>query len=401
MRLYKTLPALLINLSDRMRLGIVVLSYLLCLALFVFVFLPSHNGSILAIPIALAAWLFKQRGAFICLGCTYLALIVFNSLSVGSILWPTWLLVSFLAGILALLVEGVVIGLLRQALDMAQDLDIAQAARRKAEQAEREIAIAYEHQLHLNQLKDQFLLNVNHELRTPLTQVYGYLEVLSDYREHMDTDQQAKFLDQARSGCQELMLLINHVLDATQASSEVRPPQLEACSVAQMVRDVLEPLGPREQQEHRIHVEVHDHLMVWADPQFVHQILRNLLSNAFKYSPGQTAVIINAARSERTAQETDTPSQVCLSVQDAGPGIPPAELPLLFGKFVRLQRDLSGTTRGSGLGLYISKQLVEAMNGRIWVESTGRAGEGSRFCFTLPVASQASVHEEINHLVSP
>jgi hypothetical protein len=120
MRLYKTLPALLINLSARVRLGIVVLSYLLCLALFVFVFLPSHNGSILAIPIALAAWLFKQRGSFICLGCTYLALIVFNSLSVGSILWPTWLLVSFLAGILALLVEGVVIGLLRQALDMAQ-----------------------------------------------------------------------------------------------------------------------------------------------------------------------------------------------------------------------------------------------------------------------------------------
>ena len=236
MRLYKTLPALLINLSARVRLGIVVLSYLLCLALFVFVFLPSHNGSILAIPIALAAWLFKQRGSFICLGCTYLALIVFNSLSVGSILWPTWLLVSFLAGILALLVEGVVIGL--------------------------------------------------------------------------------------RSGCQELMLLINHVLDATQASSEVRPPQLEACSVAQMVRDVLEPLGPREQQEHRIHVEVHDHLMVWADPQFVHQILRNLLSNAFKYSPEQTAVIINA---ERTAQETDAPSQVCLSVQDAGPGIPPAD----------------------------------------------------------------------------
>src|SRR5438876_10895696 len=128
-----------------------------------------------------------------------------------------------------------------------------------------------------------------------------------------------------RSGCQELMLLINHVLDAAQASSEVRLPQLEACSVAQTVRDVLEHLGPREQQEHCIHVEVHDHLMVWADPQFVHQILRMLLSNACKYSPGQTAVIINAALSERTAQETDAPSQVCLSVQDAGPGIPPAD----------------------------------------------------------------------------
>ncbi len=67
-------------------------------------------------------------------------------------------------------------------------------------------------------------------------------------------------------------------------------------------------------------------------------------------------------------------------------GIPPEEAPLLFGKFVRLQRDLSGAVRGTGLGLYISKQLVEAMQGNLWVESAGRIGEGSRFCLTLPIA---------------
>ena len=77
-------------------------------------------------------------------------------------------------------------------------------------------------------------------------------------------------------------------------------------------------------------------------------------------------------------------SPVCLSVQDAGPGIPAEELPLLFEKFVRLKRDLAGSTRGTGLGLYICKQLVEAMGGRIWVESSGHLGEGSRFCVTLP-----------------
>ncbi len=73
-------------------------------------------------------------------------------------------------------------------------------------------------------------------------------------------------------------------------------------------------------------------------------------------------------------------------MKDEGPGIPPEEVPLLFGKFVRLQRDLSGAVRGTGLGLYISKQLVEAMQGHLWVESAGRMGEGSRFCFTLPIA---------------
>jgi signal transduction histidine kinase len=70
-------------------------------------------------------------------------------------------------------------------------------------------------------------------------------------------------------------------------------------------------------------------------------------------------------------------------VQDAGPGIPSTDIPLLFGQFARLQRDLSGKVRGTGLGLYISKQLVEALDGRIWVESAGIPGQGSCFYFTL------------------
>jgi signal transduction histidine kinase len=83
-----------------------------------------------------------------------------------------------------------------------------------------------------------------------------------------------------------------------------------------------------------------------------------------------------------------------------GPGIPPAEIPLLFEKFVRLQRDIAGSIRGTGLGLYICKQLVEAQEGRIWVESSGRTGEGSRFCFILPAASLALVEEEHTSLPS-
>jgi len=114
-----------------------------------------------------------------------------------------------------------------------------------------------------------------------------------------------------------------------------------------------------------------------------------LLSNAFKYAPKQTPVIIRAVIREGAGRETGAPAQVCISVEDAGPGIPPAERALLFEKFVRLKRDTTGTVRGTGLGLYISKHLVEAMGGSIWVESTGREEEGSRFCFTLPVAADA------------
>jgi signal transduction histidine kinase len=81
-------------------------------------------------------------------------------------------------------------------------------------------------------------------------------------------------------------------------------------------------------------------------------------------------------------------------VKDSGPGIAPEDIPLLFEKFVRLQRDLSGPIRGTGLGLYISKHLVEAMGGRIWVESSGIAGQGSRFSFLLPCVAHVPQFQE-------
>jgi signal transduction histidine kinase len=168
-----------------------------------------------------------------------------------------------------------------------------------------------------------------------------------------------------------------------------------------VAREVVEHLDPRHTQDYQLHLNIPEYLTVWADPHYLRQILRNLLSNAFKYCPRQTAVVISAALSEWIAQGAASPAQVCISVKDTGPGIPPTELPLLFGKFVRLKRDLTGTTRGSGLGLYISKQLVEAMHGRIWVESTGRAGEGSCFYFTLPTPAHASLERRTKHLVSP
>lgn len=140
-----------------------------------------------------------------------------------------------------------------------------------------------------------------------------------------------------------------------------------------------------------LHLEISATLTVKADRHYLHQVLLNLLSNAFKYSPEGTPVIISAAlcRARR-----DAPGQVRICVQDFGPGIPPSEIPVLFEKFVRLKRDILGTVRGTGLGLYISRQLVESMGGRIWAESTGVAGEGSRFYVALPQAPSITWQEK-------
>lgn len=251
--------------------------------------------------------------------------------------------------------------------------------------AKKQIAAAYEQQRQLNQLKDQFILNVSHELRTPLTEIYGYLELLKQHQGEIDPPLQARFIDNAMGGCDELILLVNSILDATSAGKEVADPHAEEIAVTSLVHDVLAQLDPQEKQDHPLQVDISEHLTAWADRHYVRRILRNLLSNAFKYSPKEAPITIQAAQYTPAGHETADQHWIYISVKDSGPGIPSTELPLLFQKFMRLKRDLSGPVRGTGLGLYISKQLVESMHGRIWVESSGVPGEGSCFCFTLPM----------------
>jgi signal transduction histidine kinase len=146
-------------------------------------------------------------------------------------------------------------------------------------------------------------------------------------------------------------------------------------------------------------MDIPSHLVVRANAQYFRQVLRNLLSNATKYAAHDTPIIVSAALHGALVQRDHPSPEICISVKDFGPGIPPENISSLFGQFVRLQRDISGKVRGTGLGLYVSKQLVEAMGGKIWVESTGVAGEGSTFRFTLPCVPRSRVVAKVttNH----
>lgn len=264
---------------------------------------------------------------------------------------------------------------------------ITQPIQRSIEQQRRAIEQqqhAYEQQQYLNQLKDQILVNVSHELRTPLTEVYGYLELLHMHKNQLNGAVQESFLTHAIDGCEELQRLVNNMLDTVHTDGQPQITLLQNIPVAQTIKDVLELFSPRTLQNYTLEIDVPETLMVKADQQYLRQILRNLLSNAFKYTPAHTVIAVHARpiESENTGQASA--QEVCICVKDNGPGIAAEDIPLLFEKFVRLKRDLSSSIRGSGLGLYISKQMVEAMGGHIWAESSGIAGQGSRFCFTLP-----------------
>ena len=250
-------------------------------------------------------------------------------------------------------------------------------------EAKQHIEISYEEQRQLNNLKDQMLLNVNHELRTLMTSVYGYLELLHDHGKQLDATTEELFFVNAIQGCEEFQVHVNTVLNVLKVGNNARPLTIETLNVAQVVTTVLDLFDPEKKHKFTIQHDIPDSLLVLADRQSLYQILRNLLSNAFKYSPTGTRITVSASLDEH--EQTGTP-HIHIAVKDEGHGISAADIHLLFNKFVRLQRDLNSTVDGSGLGLYISKQLVEAMHGSIWVESTGVDGEGSCFFIALPVA---------------
>jgi PAS domain S-box-containing protein len=238
----------------------------------------------------------------------------------------------------------------------------------------------------LEQRKDEFIMHVSHELRTPLTAVNGYLELLQDQDVRLDASRKAQFLHQALENSYVLTELVNTVIDVLKINRDVKPVQRGIFYVAPVAGEVIEQFDPRKRQEYKCQVDVPEDLVVYADKQYFCQVLRNLISNAFKYAPKHTPIIISAVLTASSAQGEEAIPQVCISVQDTGPGIPPAEQSHLFQKFVRLKRDLTSSVRGTGLGLYICKELVEKMQGHIWVESSGKEGEGSRFSFTLPAS---------------
>jgi len=376
---FRSLPSL----SRPIRFGIFFLAFLLYGSFMIIGATLIGNRSLtplFAIPVAIAAWLFKPRTACIAIFAVFFLQIGLNRVTTGNFHWPFPMILVFCCAITAATIEAFSIGFLRHTLKLA-DL-----AREQTQQAKEQIAASFQREQHLNVLKDQFLLNVSHELRTPLTEVRGYIDLLREHRDQLAPELQTTFLEHATHGCEELELLVDNILDAMQTDSQVIAPKLEPLCIYTIIRDITQNMLDWQETRHVLQMDIPENLAVWADRQQLRQVLRNLLSNAFKYSPNQAPIAIQVTSEPPAPQDSVTSSSIRISIQDEGPGIPPDELPTLFRKFSRLKRDITGSVRGIGLGLYISKQFIEGMGGRIWVESTGVAGEGCRFCIALPGA---------------
>ena len=234
----------------------------------------------------------------------------------------------------------------------------------------------------LDQLKDQFMVTASHELRTPLTAVQGYIELLAQFDEQLPGEQRRDFLQKARRGCEELVVLLGNVMDASRLEVEagIKPALLKRVSVQETIESILVLIEPQITQEQReVYLHIQARLFALADPPRLRQVLMNISVNALKYSLPQTPLAFSAC----TIMDRDEPC-VVISIADRGKGITPQDQGQLFQRFVRLESDINSPVRGSGLGLYISRRLIEAMGGKIWIESKGIAGEGSTFHIQLP-----------------
>jgi signal transduction histidine kinase len=226
----------------------------------------------------------------------------------------------------------------------------------------------------LEQLRRHMVNDAAHELRTPLTNLRGYLEAA---REKLVTPD-AQWLE----SLYEETMLLNRLVDDLQDLALAEAHQLrlvrQPVDIADLARSALDAIRP--QAEGRgLHLALHvppDLPLVDADPTRIRQVLQNLLSNALDFTPsgGEVAVTMRA-----------DDHWVKVEIHDTGCGIAPEHLPFVFERFYRVDASRARSTGGSGLGLTIVKNLVEAHGGRVWVEST--VGRGSTFGFSLPVFS--------------
>jgi signal transduction histidine kinase len=222
--------------------------------------------------------------------------------------------------------------------------------------------------------KSEFLANMSHELRTPLNAIIGFSQVLREEMVGWVNPKQAEYLDDITSSGNHLLSLINDVLDLSKVEAgrvelDVHPFSLHDALErgVVMVRELATEDGVRVAFTADPEVDVVD-----GDERRIKQVIFNLLSNAVKFTPPGGAIDVSAARVN---------GEVKISVADTGPGIAPDDHDRIFEEFQQTEAGLE-QREGTGLGLALSKRLVELHGGRIWLES--ELGKGSTFVFTLP-----------------
>jgi signal transduction histidine kinase len=225
---------------------------------------------------------------------------------------------------------------------------------------------------------------MSHELRTPLNSILGFTDVMLEGLDGNLTDYMDNDLRLIQKNGQHLLHLINDVLDMAKIESgrmNLNPETFKVQSALEEVTSITSTLASEKNLSLFIEENSDQEIVIYADNTRLRQVLINLVNNAIKFT--QTGSIRICAKPIEGAR-------VLITVKDTGIGIPPEQLEAIFQEFTQVDTSSTRKAGGTGLGLPISRRLVEMHGGRLWAESTGIDGEGSIFYVELPVEARIS-----------
>lgn len=241
--------------------------------------------------------------------------------------------------------------------------------RKKAEEKLRE----------LNNLKSEFLRRASHELKTPLISIKGYSDLILSLYSNQFEPKIIEYLNEIGHGCERLQYIINDILKSSQLESIDSKPVLQEEDLSFLIKfcvNELEPFAIKRNQS--IELDIQKQLMLNIEKEEIHDVLSNLLSNAIKYTPRDGKIEVKTEIKD---------GFVVISVIDNGIGFTDDQKEMVFKRFGKIERYGQGIDLGidgTGLGLYISKGIVESHGGKIWLESEG-SQKGTSFYFTIPI----------------
>jgi PAS domain S-box-containing protein len=222
----------------------------------------------------------------------------------------------------------------------------------------------------LNSKKDEFIGLASHELKTPITSLNGYLQIIGSRLPEGDVNK--PFINRALAQISKLSALISDLLDVSKIETGQLPLSYSTFDLVKLTQDVIEQLRFSTKSHRMIFHGDISSLMVSADKQRIEQVIINLLSNAIKYSPAADIINITVSAVDGSAR---------VAVQDFGMGIAKEQQDNIFSRFYRVE-EMAAHISGLGIGLFISKEIVNRHNGKLWVES--EHGKGAVFLFEIP-----------------
>jgi signal transduction histidine kinase len=251
----------------------------------------------------------------------------------------------------------------------------------KVEERTKQLAEALAGTKASSQAKSEFLASMSHELRTPLNAIIGFCQILHERYFGDLNEKQAEYISDIMDSGKHLLSLINDILDLSKIEAGKMEFEMSPVNLAELVNRSL-VMVKEKALAHNIDLDVNvsdiEGMEIKGDERRLKQVMFNLLSNATKFTPDGGKITVDAKKDG---------GELVISVTDTGIGITAAEKKHMFEAFYQASGGLKDKTPGTGLGLPITRDIVEKHGGRIWVESEGQ-NRGSRFTFTLPTLEQ-------------